>query len=184
MIYDSSLIIKVVLILGLLSIFCFRFNNRVIRKIKSRDISNFSFLIFEFAVLLLASVQLFGFEAKLTFSTYFGVIFYFSGLLISNIAIVQLRDNYLPAFIMDVPKNIQTHELYKIIRNPIYLGRIMCFIGFEIVVAFQVAFMSFFIIPFYVFLVFREEKLLRKAFSSKWNFYCAKTRFRLLPYVW
>ena len=73
---------------------------------------------------------------------------------------------------------------YRIVRHPMYLGSLVMWLSTPLALGSYFAWPAFaLLIPFYVFRLLNEEKVLRKELPG-YPEYCLRTRFRLVPYVW
>ena len=97
-----------------------------------------------------------------------------------------LRENvYLSRTIevQDDQKVVET-GLYRVIRHPMYCATLFLFLSMGIVLG---SLISFFILLFYIpFIVFRirnEEKVLKNGLKG-YDEYCKKVKYRLVPFIW
>ena len=73
---------------------------------------------------------------------------------------------------------------YRIVRHPMYLGAVIMFVFSSLALGSYWALPAFAAtIPFYVFRLLNEEKVLFKELPG-YAEYCLQTRFHLIPYVW
>jgi len=108
----------------------------------------------------------------------FGIIIFLTGLLITVFGRVSLRDNYAngttPEIITD--QKLVTNGIYSYTRNPIYLGKLLFFVGFELSLN---SWLLILIVPIAIAFhraILKEEKLLTQAFSQEFSVYKSKTR--------
>jgi protein-S-isoprenylcysteine O-methyltransferase Ste14 len=73
---------------------------------------------------------------------------------------------------------------YALVRHPLYSGSIVLWLSMPLTLGSFMA-LPFFalLVPFYVFRLLNEEKILRQELPG-YSEYCLKTRFRLVPFVW
>lgn len=79
---------------------------------------------------------------------------------------------------------LETHSVYSVIRNPSYLGLLICMLGW--VMAFRAGvglFLVALMLPPLIARIGAEERLLRAHFGSEYEAYCARTR-RLIPGIY
>jgi len=73
---------------------------------------------------------------------------------------------------------------YAIVRHPMYLGLLLMFLLTPLALGSYWALIpAFLIIPTIVFRITKEETVLRRELLG-YDDYCAKTKYRLLPFVW
>jgi protein-S-isoprenylcysteine O-methyltransferase Ste14 len=73
---------------------------------------------------------------------------------------------------------------YRMVRHPMYLGSVVLCLSISLALGSYFALPAFvLLIPFYVFRLLNEEKVLRQELSG-YPEYCLRTRFRLIPFVW
>ena len=73
---------------------------------------------------------------------------------------------------------------YRFVRHPLYAGAAALWFFTPLALNSLVAFPAFFLLEsFYVIRLLNEEKLLRQNLPG-YSDYCARTRFRLIPFVW
>jgi len=73
---------------------------------------------------------------------------------------------------------------YGMVRHPLYLGSLVMWLSMPLALGSYFALPAFaLLIPFYVFRLLNEEKVLRQELAG-YPEYCLRTRFRLIPFVW
>jgi protein-S-isoprenylcysteine O-methyltransferase Ste14 len=73
---------------------------------------------------------------------------------------------------------------YRIVRHPMYSGSLVMWLATPLALGSYFAWPAFaLLIPFYVFRLLNEEKVLRQELPG-YTEYCNGTRYRLLPAVW
>jgi len=73
---------------------------------------------------------------------------------------------------------------YRMVRHPLYLGSVVMWLSTPLALGSYFACPAFaLLIPFYVFRLLNEEKVLRQELPG-YPEYCLSTRFRLVPFVW
>jgi protein-S-isoprenylcysteine O-methyltransferase Ste14 len=73
---------------------------------------------------------------------------------------------------------------YRMLRHPLYSGSLVMWLATPLALGSYIAWPAFvLLIPFYVFRLLNEEKILRQELPSH-SEYCLRTRFRLVPFVW
>jgi protein-S-isoprenylcysteine O-methyltransferase Ste14 len=73
---------------------------------------------------------------------------------------------------------------YGLVRHPMYLGSLMMWLPVPLALGSFIAWPVFLLhIPFYVFRLLNEEKVLRAELAG-YSEYCQRTRWRLVPFVW
>jgi protein-S-isoprenylcysteine O-methyltransferase Ste14 len=115
------------------------------------------------ALVLLAAALAFRWTAIVTLGRWFSV----------NVAI---RDS----------QALQTHGVFSIVRHPSYTGLLLIFFAIALHTRNWIAFAIVFV-PCASALLYRitiEEQALRNAFGDAYAQYAARTRFRLIPFLW
>jgi protein-S-isoprenylcysteine O-methyltransferase Ste14 len=73
---------------------------------------------------------------------------------------------------------------YRMVRHPMYLGSLVLCLSTPLALGSYFAWPAFaLLIPFFVFRLLNEEKVLRQELPGYPEF-CLRTRFRLVPFVW
>jgi len=73
---------------------------------------------------------------------------------------------------------------YRMVRHPMYAGSVVMWLSMPLALGSYVAWPAFaLLIPFYVFRLLNEEKVLRQELVG-YTEYCLRTRYRLFPFVW
>ena len=73
---------------------------------------------------------------------------------------------------------------YRMVRHPMYLGSVVLWLSTPLALGSYFAWPAFaLLIPFYVFRLLNEEKVLRQELPG-YPEYCLRTRYRLVPFVW
>jgi protein-S-isoprenylcysteine O-methyltransferase Ste14 len=73
---------------------------------------------------------------------------------------------------------------YRLVRHPLYSGSLVMWLSAPLALGSYIAWPAFaLLIPFYVFRLINEEKVLREELPG-YTEYCQRTRFRLVPFVW
>ncbi|GEM_PF-4694646 len=182
---------EICLWLGICSFFGVRvflfFKNRKILKIK--DLNNIHHRLFFLAVdiggLCFLSLQLY----KYRFSSpdvlsWVGIMFFLAGLFFSTWSRFYLGNNWDTAGTGGLKKDHQliTTGPFKISRNPIYLGTLFLFLGFEIIIK---SFFVFLVIPLFLLIIWeakREEKMIASHFGEAFQEYKKAVPF-LFPWL-
>jgi protein-S-isoprenylcysteine O-methyltransferase Ste14 len=76
---------------------------------------------------------------------------------------------------IDAPKHLVVRGLYRLVRNPMYVGVLLC-IGGEALLfgsAGLLAYLTLLLLCFHTFVVVYEEPTLRRVFGSSYEQYCA-----------
>lgn len=113
-----------------------------------------------------------------------GIFIHSIGLTIALWARYTMRNNWgIPAqHDVEKQKELVTHGPFSFSRNPIYVGLIIFFLGFELSLRSYLVFLT----PILMYLVYKavliEEKLLGKHFGKKYMEYKKKTP-RFLPFL-
>jgi protein-S-isoprenylcysteine O-methyltransferase Ste14 len=83
---------------------------------------------------------------------------------------------------IDAPKKLVVHGLYRYVRNPMYLGVLTVLLGWVVIFGGRTltVYACCVGICFHLFVVFYEERRLRKQFGSEYVDYCMKVG-RWLP---
>jgi protein-S-isoprenylcysteine O-methyltransferase Ste14 len=73
---------------------------------------------------------------------------------------------------------------YRLVRHPMYLGSVVMWLATPLALGSYFALPAFaLLLPFYVFRLLNEEKVLRKELPG-YSEYCNATHYRLVPLVW
>jgi protein-S-isoprenylcysteine O-methyltransferase Ste14 len=80
---------------------------------------------------------------------------------------------------------LETGKVYRLVRNPSYLGMITCTLGWVLTFRSGVGVLltALMLIPL-VSRIRAEERLLRGHFGVEYEAYCAQTRWRLIPLIY
>ncbi len=112
----------------------------------------------------------------------YGLIF--SGFAIMIAGQLTLSRNYSGTIVIKKDHKLITSGLYRITRNPIYLGGIFVLIGIAVYTpSFLGLITSFSIIPIVLIRINLEEKLLKEQFDGEYSEYMEKTK-RLIPFIY
>ena len=107
-----------------------------------------------------------------------------AGYAIGIVALRTLGQNYSAYVTILEPHRLVQTGIYRVVRNPIYLGNLLSWPGTCLVFRSWLVFPIF--LYFLVFAVFRgaqEERLLREQFNTEFEAYRQRT-WRLVPYVY
>ncbi len=97
---------------------------------------------------------------------------------------LTLSRNYSGTIVIKKDHKLITSGLYRITRNPIYLGGIFVLIGIAVYTpSFLGLITSFSIIPIVLIRINLEEKLLKEQFDGEYSEYMEKTK-RLIPFIY
>ncbi len=79
-------------------------------------------------------------------------------------------------FPLDPPKDLVTGRLYRLTRNPMYVGVLLAVVGWALWFSSGLVLLYGLVLglAFYVFVVFVEEPTLKKQFGSTYEEYCRK----------
>lgn len=73
---------------------------------------------------------------------------------------------------------------YGLVRHPMYSGSLLMLLSVPLILGSYIGLFAFLLlIPFYVFRLLNEEKVLRQELPG-YPEYCARIRYHLVPYVW
>jgi protein-S-isoprenylcysteine O-methyltransferase Ste14 len=113
-----------------------------------------------------------------------GIIVYSLGIIITAFAHNELgKYHSIEVTIQNDHKLVQI-GLYKYIRNPIYLGMILSFLGYGMIFRSLICIsLIVIIIGLFIWRIYAEEKVLKKEFGKEWTDYQNKT-WRLIPYLY
>jgi len=86
---------------------------------------------------------------------------------------------------IDPPEHLVVRGLYRLVRNPMYVGVVLCVSGEAIIFASArlLIYAVLLFLCFHVFVVAFEEPTLRRKFGSSYVQYCA-TVPRWVPHIW
>lgn len=80
---------------------------------------------------------------------------------------------------------LETGNVYRLVRNPSYLGMIACMLGWVLVFRSGVGVLltALMLVPLLA-RIRAEERLLRGHFGIEYDAYCSQTRWRLIPLIY
>ena len=83
---------------------------------------------------------------------------------------------------LDAPKKLVSRWLYRVTRNPMYLGVLWVILGWAVLYAegALLAYLAFVGVCFHLFVVYYEEPRLRRSFGEDYAAYCSRVP-RWLP---
>jgi len=126
------------------------------------------------------------FDIPLQLRIIFSIFLFFPALYLTFLYIIHLnkmgKGTIIPA--VRPPKKLVKDGVYKICRNPMWLGYILLFLGFGVLLSsFFILVIAIPIILFFIFLYVRliEERVLEKQFGKDYATYKKETPF-LLPF--
>jgi protein-S-isoprenylcysteine O-methyltransferase Ste14 len=96
------------------------------------------------------------------------------------------RENSYAGRTVEVEKGqkVISSGLYSVVRHPMYLGTIAMYTATPIALGSYWALPAFLlIVPVLILRILNEEEVLRRELPG-YKEYCAKTRYRLVPFVW
>jgi len=113
-----------------------------------------------------------------TFLSVGGVSLYSIGMILCVWARLAMYDAWTPAEEKSIKhkRDLITHGPFSFIRNPIYLGLLMIYLGFFIAMRSYLIVMVLFIVWFFYKKALEEEKTLEKNFGSDYIKYKSKVR--------
>lgn len=107
-------------------------------------------------------------------------LLYAIGFIIVMLSLFSLGHSFT---VTPMRSKIKTNYIYRFVRHPMYLGEsimlLSCVVASETIMSIL---FFFFYITNMILRIHEEEKLLLQTDEYKW--YCSKTRWKLLPYVW
>jgi protein-S-isoprenylcysteine O-methyltransferase Ste14 len=176
--------IKFVLIVGLFLIYGIRFRPTVVIRIFKEGLTNFFVLMIEVFAFVFALYVIIAMNITISTLSQIGVVVYALGVGITSIARLQLGFNYMPAFSASAPRKLVRTGLFKMVRNPVYLGMFVGICGFGLVVDYRLLWLSPVLFLLYKHMISKEEKILFGNHPSAWQGYIEETKFKLIPLVW
>lgn len=97
---------------------------------------------------------------------------------------ITLRGNYSAAVVIRENHQLVQHGIYRLSRNPIYLGALMVLIGLPLYAnSWRGTLVSLLLIPVFLNRIRLEEELLADAFKQDFKDYQSRTK-RLLPFIY
>ena len=114
-----------------------------------------------------------------------GLLLVWLGLALSEWARRELGRHYHPVVAIDEAHAVITSGPYRVIRHPIYAGRLLCLVGFGLAMQNGLSVGACFVLPLAGFAarIIVEERALRDATGDDYARYMTTTR-RLVPGVW
>jgi protein-S-isoprenylcysteine O-methyltransferase Ste14 len=106
------------------------------------------------------------------------------GMVIRFVAIATLKKNFSGRLRIRADHNLVTNGIYHWIRHPAYLGAILFFLGFPIIVSSVLGFLvMFFIVPLVLRRIRDEERMLIERFGSEYEEYIKQSKM-LIPFFY
>jgi len=106
------------------------------------------------------------------------------GLIIMIVGQLTLYRNYSGTVVIREDHQLITHGIYRLSRNPIYLGGIMVFTGLPVYAASLYGFLtSLVLVPIILNRIRLEEKLLTEEFQDAFQKYKETTK-KLIPFIY
>lgn len=179
--------INIILSVSLIIFYAIRWRPSVIKRIIAGKINRYLF-VGEILILSLAILQLTGrdplrFEASLTMR-YFWLAVALSGAVISSLARLTLKKNYLPAMAAAPSVTMTTNGLYTIVRHPSYLGSVLALAGFELALSSYFVFIAIILLFIIIRQMKREEAMLQEVHGPAWQEYVQRTKYKLIPFIY
>lgn len=113
-----------------------------------------------------------------------GLIMLVAGVAIRFIAMATLKKNFSGLLRIREGHTLVTKGIYHWIRHPAYLGAILIFLAFPIMLSSPLGFVvMFLIVPYLMHRITLEEKMLVEHFGSEYQEYM-KTSKRIIPYLY
>jgi protein-S-isoprenylcysteine O-methyltransferase Ste14 len=113
-----------------------------------------------------------------------GVSMILIGMIIRFVAITTLKKNFSGRLRIRADHNLVTNGIYHWIRHPAYLGAILFFLGFPIIVSSVLGILvMFFIVPLILRRIRNEESMLIERFGSKYEEYMKQSK-KLIPFFY
>jgi protein-S-isoprenylcysteine O-methyltransferase Ste14 len=113
-----------------------------------------------------------------------GLIMLVAGVVIRFIAMATLKMNFSGLLRIREGHTLVTNGIYHWIRHPAYLGAILIFLAFPIMLSSPLGFMvMFLLVPYLMHRITLEEKMLVEHFGSEYQEYM-KTSKRLIPFLY
>ncbi len=145
--------------------------------------STFLFLGHWFLFLILPMLQAFEIIKSLPLPAYgltsvIGAILFLLGLGIAIMARIHLGKNYVNGVSSETPTHhrLVTNGIYKHSRNPLYVGKMLFFIGFELILG---NYLLLLIVPIFIafhLAILKEEKRLAQSFPVEFKIYTSNVR--------
>ena len=106
------------------------------------------------------------------------------GLTIMIVAQITLWRNYSGFVVIKKGHKLITHGIYRLTRNPIYLGAILVFVSLSVYAASVPGFVAAIaMIPIILFRIRMEERMLAEHFGKEYEAYRSTTK-RLIPFLY
>ena len=116
---------------------------------------------------------------------YLGLFLLVLGTTLRSWAVWTLKHSFTLSVKTNSSQSLVTMGVYRYIRNPAYVGTILCLLGTAFCFRSAIAPVLVLLICFvcYGIRIYIEEKALRLRFGSDFDNYCAHT-WRLIPFIW
>ena len=106
------------------------------------------------------------------------------GMIIRFFAIITLKKNFSGRLRIRADHNLVTNGIYHWIRHPAYLGGILFFLGFPIIMSSVLGFLvMFLIVPLILRRIRNEESMLIERFGSEYEEYIKQSK-KLIPFIY
>jgi len=128
-------------------------------------------------ILTISSILIFRSQFSLTNSlTILSLILLVLGAIFLFISLINIGGYYTPS---PIPKGLTTKGIYSRVRHPIYLSIDILFIGLSLIFTSVIGLLLTFliIIPFHLYRMKKEERLLAEKFGKRYREYKDKTWF-------
>ena len=120
----------------------------------------------------------------LSAQTIIGLLLFVVGFTIMLFGQVTLFRNYSSSVVIRENHQLVTHGIYRITRNPMYLGLIMVITSFPLYATSLYGFLtSLVLIPLILFRIRLEERLLTEEFGEAYRMYKGATH-KLIPFIY
>ena len=142
-----------------------------------------------FALLFLLGFILAGLDFRFEWFLFSRSVVYCGGvLLLASYALYAevMRENAHLSRTIQVQdgQKLVTTGLYGIVRHPMYFASLILFLSFSLVLGSLLTLICFLLfIPLFVIRILNEEKVLSEGLEG-YREYCAKVKYRLIPFIW
>ncbi|MEO0075626.1 MAG: protein-S-isoprenylcysteine O-methyltransferase [candidate division WOR-3 bacterium] len=148
------------------------------------SLNSFGYIIFPILVMITNYLNFANYRLWIGFK-FIGLILYLTAIYIIIKAQIQLNHSWSPWLELYKGHKLVGHGLFKYIRHPIYAAHFLWAFALPLIFHNWIAGFALFVtfLPFYLYRVRREEKMLLEYFPNEYRLYMQRTN-RIFPSWW